>query len=72
WPAPAILRRWLRQPPFLRALNSLLETLRFQSDFQLATAAVNAGNGKRGNGKRARDQCSSYCTESLRITQKLP
>lgn len=40
WPAPAILRRWLRQPPFLRAMNSLLETLRFQSDFQLGIAAA--------------------------------
>ena len=38
WPTPAILRKWLRRPGFLRALNSILDTLRFQSDFHLANA----------------------------------
>ncbi|MGA2500618.1 MAG: hypothetical protein ABSH20_23000 [Tepidisphaeraceae bacterium] len=42
WPSPAILRKWLRHPGFIRALNSILETLRFQSDFHLATAATYA------------------------------
>jgi hypothetical protein len=42
WPHPAILRRWLRRPAFLTALNSLHQTLRFQVDFHLATAAARA------------------------------
>ena len=42
WPTPAILRKWLRRPGFLRALNSILDTLRFQSDFHLANAATHA------------------------------
>jgi hypothetical protein len=42
WPTPAILRRWLRRPAFLTALNSLHQTLRFQVDFHLATAAARA------------------------------
>ncbi len=39
WPAPAILRRWLRRPAFRAALSSLQDTLRLQADFHLATAA---------------------------------
>jgi len=42
WPTPTILRRWLRRPAFLAALNSLHQTLRFQVDFHLATAAARA------------------------------
>ena len=42
WPSPAILRKWLRRPRFLHALNSVLESLRFQSDFHLANAATHA------------------------------
>jgi hypothetical protein len=42
WPHPAVLRRWLRRPAFLTALNSLHQTLRFQIDFHLATAAARA------------------------------
>ena len=42
WPHPAVLRRWLRRPAFLAALNSLHQTLRFQVDFHLATAAARA------------------------------
>lgn len=39
WPSPAILRRWLRKPAFRAALKSLEDTIRFQADFQLLTAA---------------------------------
>jgi hypothetical protein len=39
WPSPAILRRWLRRPAFRAALDSLRQTLQFQSDFHLAAAA---------------------------------
>lgn len=42
WPSPSILRRWLRRPAFKRALDSLLQTLRFQSDFQLAALSAQA------------------------------
>lgn len=42
WPSPSILRRWLRRPAFKRALDSLLQTLRFQSDFQLAALSAKA------------------------------
>jgi len=42
WPAPAILRRWLRRPSFRAAFNSLQETLRLQADFHLSTAANRA------------------------------
>ncbi|MFI5380980.1 MAG: hypothetical protein ACHRHE_16905 [Tepidisphaerales bacterium] len=42
WPSPAILRRWLRRPTFRRALASIQDTLRIQSDFHLATAATRA------------------------------
>jgi len=44
WPAPAILRKWLRRPTFARAIQSVLAALRFQSDFQLAAAATRAAN----------------------------
>jgi len=42
WPSPAVLRKWLRKPAFRRALATIQETLRFQSDFQLASAATTA------------------------------
>ena len=42
WPSPAILRRWLRRPTFRRALASVQDTLRLQSDFHLASAATRA------------------------------
>jgi hypothetical protein len=42
WPSPAILRRWLRRPRFRQALHSVQDTLRFQADFHLATAATKA------------------------------
>jgi hypothetical protein len=42
WPSPAILRKWLRKPAFVKALHSLQEALRFQTDFHLANAATNA------------------------------
>ncbi|MCW3005270.1 MAG: hypothetical protein JWQ20_4568 [Conexibacter sp.] len=42
WPNPALLRRWLRRPAFVTALNSLREALRFQVDFHLAAAAAQA------------------------------
>jgi hypothetical protein len=42
WPTPAVLRRWLRKPAFRNALQSLREVLRFQIDFDLASAAAQA------------------------------
>jgi hypothetical protein len=42
WPSPAILRKWLRKPAFVKALHSLQEALRFQTDFHLSNAATNA------------------------------
>jgi hypothetical protein len=42
WPAPAILRRWLRRPEFRAALRSVRDTIRYQTDFQLVTAAGQA------------------------------
>ncbi len=40
WPAPSVLRRWLRRPAFRAALRSIQQTLRLQSDFHLTTAAT--------------------------------
>ncbi|HEV8607273.1 MAG TPA: hypothetical protein VGQ99_18180, partial [Tepidisphaeraceae bacterium] len=42
WPTPGILRRWLRKRGFIKALESLKSTLRFQSDFLLTSAATAA------------------------------
>jgi hypothetical protein len=42
WPTPPILRRWLRRPTFLSALNTIRQTLHFQSDLLLAFAAASA------------------------------
>ena len=32
WPAPAVLRRWLRRPCFQQALTTLREVLRFRAE----------------------------------------
>jgi hypothetical protein len=42
WPAPAVVSRWLRRPRFLTALESALKAIRYQSEYQLATAALRA------------------------------
>jgi hypothetical protein len=42
WPAPAVLRRWLEDETFRQTLTSLRDTLRFQTDFYIATAAASA------------------------------
>ena len=42
WPSPAILRRWLRRPRFRAALNSVQLSIRFQTDFHIASAATSA------------------------------
>ncbi len=42
WPSPAVLRRWLRRPAFLRALDSLRLTLNYTSDILLAYASTSA------------------------------
>ena len=42
WPAPAVLRRWLEDNTFRQTLTSLRDTLRFQTDFYIATAAASA------------------------------
>ncbi|MCY2954224.1 MAG: hypothetical protein NTU53_19995 [Planctomycetota bacterium] len=44
WPSAPILRRWLRRPAFLRALNTIRQTLHFQSDLLLAFAASSSSN----------------------------
>src|ERR1041385_5508561 len=42
WPSPSALRRWLRRPGFLKALQSVRETLFFQADIHLAYTANSA------------------------------
>src|SRR5437870_3898469 len=42
WPSPAVLRRWLGQPGFVNALDSVRDALRYQADFQLLSAAASA------------------------------
>jgi hypothetical protein len=42
WPSPSILRKWLRKPGFIKALRSVQEALRFQTDFHLTNAAKEA------------------------------
>ena len=42
WPRAATLRRWMRRPLFVRAMITLRETLRFESDFILAGTATRA------------------------------
>jgi hypothetical protein len=42
WPSPAILRKWLRRETFRRALDSIRDTLTYQTDFALASAASSA------------------------------
>jgi hypothetical protein len=42
WPAPAILRRWLRKPAFRRALQSVQSALRLQTDFLVVSTAAHA------------------------------
>ena len=44
WPAAAILRRWLRRPTFVAALQSVQNALRYQADFQLLSAAAAAAH----------------------------
>src|SRR5829696_6857655 len=49
WPAPAILRKWLRKPAFRKALASVRKALRFQADFHLANAATQAAQSLADN-----------------------
>jgi hypothetical protein len=42
WPAPAILRRWLRKPGFRTALETVRDTLTFQAEFNFAAAVSDA------------------------------
>src|SRR5215207_6708770 len=42
WPAPAVLRRWLRRTSFRAALDTVMTALRFQADFLVAAAASRA------------------------------
>jgi hypothetical protein len=42
WPSPAIFRRWMRRPTFARAVDSLLDAVRLQTDFHLAFAALHS------------------------------
>ena len=42
WPSPSALRRWLRRPGFLKALQSVREALFFQADIHLAYTANSA------------------------------
>jgi hypothetical protein len=41
WPSPAVFRKWLRRPRFAKALQSLLDAIRYQTDLHLAHAACN-------------------------------
>ncbi|HEV2296269.1 MAG TPA: hypothetical protein VGR35_20660 [Tepidisphaeraceae bacterium] len=44
WPSPAILRRWLRRPGFVQAMQSIRDAIRYQADFQLLTAVGSAAH----------------------------
>jgi hypothetical protein len=44
WPAPAVLRRWLLEPGFRRALDEVCRALEFQTGVHLAAAAVGAAH----------------------------
>ncbi len=44
WPSPAILRRWLRRPGFVQAMQSVREAMQYQADFQLLAAASSAAH----------------------------
>jgi hypothetical protein len=44
WPSPAVFRRWLRRPRFVAAMRSVRAALRYQSDFQLLSAAATASH----------------------------
>jgi hypothetical protein len=49
WPAPAVLRRWLRRPAFQDALVTLREVLRFRTEFHLTAAAAQAAQRLQSN-----------------------
>src|ERR1041384_1051363 len=42
WPSPPILRRWLGQPAFRDALQSIKTAINLQADFRLTAAATHA------------------------------
>jgi len=42
WPAPAVLRRWLKNDNFRQTLADIRDALRFQADFPLASAAASS------------------------------
>lgn len=44
YPAPAILRRWLRRPTFRQAIDSLQHTMEDEIDLHLAQAARSAAS----------------------------
>lgn len=42
WPAPGVLRRWLKSRRFKKALTATHDAIRLQTDFHLASAASSA------------------------------
>src|SRR5436190_8196987 len=42
WPAPGVLRRWLANPKFRRALAQIRDALRLRADIHIAAAAASA------------------------------
>jgi hypothetical protein len=42
WPAPAVLRRWLKNDDFSETLAGIRDAFRFQTDFHIASAAASA------------------------------
>jgi hypothetical protein len=44
WPAPIVLRRWLKRPGFCGAMNSIFRAMRYKADFHLTAAAASGAN----------------------------
>ncbi len=42
WPAPGVMRKWLRSAPFRRAMTSVREVQRMQAEMHLTAASVAA------------------------------
>jgi hypothetical protein len=70
WPAPAILRRWLRSPAFCHALHTLRQTLQFRSEFQLACAATQATSALATNDPQRPAQEAYRLLHLLRIAHQ--
>jgi hypothetical protein len=49
WPAPGVLRRWLKDKRFRKSLTAVRDAIRFQTDFHLAAAASTAARAVQTN-----------------------